>query len=117
MSQGQIPDLLIVNYSQFSHLSKVQGFKHKWEFPPAFHERKGKYFAGILGGLSVYWNQGISNNAALLYVRSSAHLKMTPLTVRFDNQDNPRIICVEEYLYAWFDRDDTALKLMISEDE
>lgn len=110
-SYNHSADTLLINYTKINTLSSDRKFHHATNYGQEFLQEKGKGFIGMFGQLSTYATIGIPEDTGIVYDKYSSHLWMTPLEANFDNYSKPRILQVNEDIYAWIEDDGAAVKI------
>ena len=64
-------------------------------------KEKGLNFIGLMGELSVYQTASLKVTEGLLYEKSQTRLRKTPLSVKFENYENPKTLEINEKIFAW----------------
>lgn len=106
------PDTMLVNFMKIRDLRRLQDFIPYYNLPEYYVKQKGeRHFQGMLGHISVYGSTGLSREEGVLYSKRESLLKMTPLDVGFDSYENPKVLHINEQLYAWPEYDGIVVKL------
>ena len=100
-SEDNYADTLLVSPLQLTNLMDVKGFIPYWNFPENFVNQKGSGFIGIMGELSIYHTPALAITEGLLYDKSQTRLRKTPLSIKFENYENPEYLEVAEKIFAW----------------
>ena len=105
---GNFADILLVNPLQITKLREVKGFIPYWNLGQQHVEKIGFGFIGYLSQFSVFTTTGLSESTGLIYEKRMAKVRKTPLSIKFDDYSNPKMLVVEEDMFAWT-MDDEAL--------
>jgi hypothetical protein len=94
-------DTLVINPEHQVKLVENNEILERWLFPLSLWDKKGSHFCGIMDGIEVYWTPHIAKDVSLLYEKSQACLKRTPIVIKFDDPNNPANLLIEEDCVAW----------------
>lgn len=99
----QYLDTLILNpITQTKLISEPKEFLNAWQLPEQIRIAEGPHFAGILGGLLVYWTPFIDQQTLLVYKKAETREKRSRLSVKFaPGLENPENLSVREDCLAW----------------
>lgn len=106
-------DTLLVHPLQLPKLMEEKSFISRWALPNWLVDTKGPGFIGIIGNLSVYGTTGISESTGLLYDKRQIKVRKTPLSVKFDDYDYPKVLQITESLFAWSKDSGAIVKLTL----
>jgi len=112
-SQGNFADTILVNPMQLVKL------REKSEFIPYYNlwqksvEEKGYGFIGLLSHLSVYATAVLSESIGLIYEKRETKVRKTPLSIKFDDYNNPKTLNIVEDMLAWTTDDGALAKITL----
>ncbi len=94
-------DTVVIHPVHHTELFSSKDFFSVWGLPPEIRGTKGTHFYGFLGGIEVYWTPDIDRRRILYYEKMSVRVKRSPLTLAFDDYDDPKYLIAEEKFVAW----------------
>jgi len=113
-SFGYSADILLVNPSHLMNLVEVREFIPYWSFRQDYIIGKGPGFIGYLGQFEVFANIGLPKSIGVIYEKRMIKVRKTPLSIKFDDYSSPRILILEEQMYAWSIDDGAMAKIELN---
>lgn len=111
---GNFADILLVNPLQITKLRDVKEFIPYWNLGQEHTEKMGSGFIGYLSQFSVFTTTGLSESTGLIYEKRMAKVRKTPLSIKFDDYNNPKMLIIEEKMFAWTMDDEALAKITLN---
>ena len=100
-SCGNFANTMLINPLQRIELRKAKGFVPYWNLAQEYVKKEGSAFVGLYGQLTVYSTTGLPKPIGLIFEKGMVKVRKTPLSIKFDDYSNPKILNLGEDIFAW----------------